>query len=613
MRVENLSIKMVTICIFVMISLAAVVLSLLAGAYFRQSALDAQMNSLSRVIEVATGQVFRQLRDNAYHLGMTLVQDNEFTRLLDVKNQGGREIVHLLDDPFINGYVGLPRVSLEKLRLYTPDLQLIAESSRGRKDLGKTLPPELAARLASREGVQRLRSTSSLWISPSGPLLSTIVPVGGLSLVAYLEIVTDPARNLPEISDITNTPVSVFGADGEPLHQNQPLQAGTVLPVHFIIRTGEGKTAYRVTGHEDVAGLLERMDSIRTTTIAYFLSLIMIVLGLALWLFHRHLFVPAERLVQDMERMSAGESVTGDRRRALSEFDRLYTTFLEMCQRIRHKTRELTESHNRLLTLLDLDEHAILYLDKDYAVCYANRAARNLFDYSDSDICGLRLTDLLTEKMPTALLDAFPDRPPLLRNYQVRLQCLKANGETFCCNALISTSNDSSTPGYAVALREIRQQEPMDEDPTSERIRSVEQSLNSLLEIARRNPLLLNTGGDRLEAGVAETPDAKASIRECAVSVMCSALACWEHETGTGKTQLAEESGIWTVYIDKSTPTTRTLDRYLSLETCPSNPRCQRVIQTAEFVLRSSKESDARNALKTALEELRQCMAGNTG
>jgi hypothetical protein len=38
------------------------------------------------------------------------------------------------------------------------------------------------------------------------------------------------------------------------------------------------------------------------------------------------------------------------------------------------------------------------------------------------------------------------------------------------------------------------------------------------------------------------------------------------------------------VYIDKSTPMNRTLNKYLNLDICPKNPLGKRVVDTAEFV-----------------------------
>ena len=93
-------------------------------------------------------------------------------------------------------------------------------------------------------------------------------------------------------------------------------------------------------------------------------------------------------------------------------------------------------------------------------------------------------------------------------------------------------------------------------------------------------PLML---GSLVEADSAGGVD-KRVVREQAVSVMNLALACWERELGRSKLDLAEQSRIWPVYIDKSTPTTRTLDKYLNLDNCPKNPRSKRVVDTAEAI-----------------------------
>ncbi|MCW8853759.1 MAG: hypothetical protein OQK72_03560, partial [Gammaproteobacteria bacterium] len=104
----------------------------------------------------------------------------------------------------------------------------------------------------------------------------------------------------------------------------------------------------------------------------------------------------------------------------------------------------------------------------------------------------------------------------------------------------------------------------------------------------------------------------KLRLRQDAVNVMHSALACWEHDLDKSKLALAEESKIWPVYIDKSTPTTRTMDKYLHIDSCPKNPRCQRVVDTAEFVLKQlgDKQTAHQQKLLTELQVLRQSMSG---
>ena len=137
MRIESLSIKSVTIAIFVMIGVVAIVLSLLAGAYFRESALDAQVNSLSRVLEVATREMQQRVRERSFDLGMKLAHSQKLVSAFNEARQTGQydALVALLDDPFISGFVGFSEINLVKLRTYTPDLQFIGESSVGVQDL----------------------------------------------------------------------------------------------------------------------------------------------------------------------------------------------------------------------------------------------------------------------------------------------------------------------------------------------------------------------------------------------------------------------------------------------------------------------------------------------
>ena len=53
-----------------------------------------------------------------------------------------------------------------------------------------------------------------------------------------------------------------------------------------------------------------------------------------------------------------------------------------------------------------------------------------------------------------------------------------------------------------------------------------------------------------------------------------------------GKIVLAEKSKLWRVCMDRSSPQTRTLDKYLNLDTLPKAPRWKTVVASAEYVLK---------------------------
>jgi hypothetical protein len=95
-------------------------------------------------------------------------------------------------------------------------------------------------------------------------------------------------------------------------------------------------------------------------------------------------------------------------------------------------------------------------------------------------------------------------------------------------------------------------------------------------------------------------------FRRAIVEVMTLALDYWQKTKHKGKIELAEESGLWRVYMDRSSLQTRTLDKYLLVETLPRNPRWRDVVRTAEYVIRNTTELlPEREALAQALVSLK--------
>lgn len=621
MRIETLSIRNATISIFVMIGVVASILSLFAGSYFRQAALDAQIGSLSRVIEVASQEMLKAVRSHTFDLGMRLAHSDEIIQAVRNANTPGDHatLVGLLDDPFINGFVGFANINLEKIRVYDLKLKLIAESTQGIAGLERKLDGHLAQTLAQRPGVERLKAVDALWISTQGPLHSTLVPIGGLRLIGYLEIIINPAFNLPDIGAITQTPISIFSPTGQPIIISKHTHAAGLLPVEYLLHASNGAPAFKIVGYEDVKKLNAAMEKTRLVTVSGFLLLTFGTLLFALWLFNRFLFVPVRRMVQDMKQMAAGKLDLTVDKEGLRDFSLLAETFNDMARQVRRRTDDLER-------LLDLDDSAILCFGSDQEAVYFNRGAAVLFGYAPDEIGDLDLGDLFGDDV-IGLLQGLT-RTPLLPDGLSRskmhshLTCIRKDGVRFEREAVIRSLDDRGGQGIAIVLNPIA---PTGEALSAEtvatsfqrneqRMDAVEQSLNSLLEIARTAPGLIPAASsmDPLAGARTEAATERPAIREQAVNVMLCALACWEHDLDKSKLDLAEQSGIWPVYIDKSTPTTRTLDKYLNIETCPNNPRTQRIIDTAEFVLKQlgRKSSGERKKLQQALNDFRLLNSG---
>lgn len=618
MRIDKLSIKTVTIAIFMMVGIVAIILSLFAGAYFRQAAMDAQVGSLSRVIEVASQEILRDVSKQTFDLGMKLGHNKQLIQALqETDGEAAHErLATLLDDPFINGFVGFAKINLVKLRVYSSDLALVAESSAGITGLENHLSEYLVARVTQRSKTERLQAIDALWLSAKGPMYSTLVPVGGLRAVGYLEVIVDPVFNLPDIGNITKTPISVFSMAGAHININEQVDTDSLLPVEFILLTFAGEPAFRIVGYEDVRRLSKTMEHTQMVTTGGFLLLTLITLLFALWLFSRFLFVPLGQMVEGMKQIAQGKLNLTVNKKGLHEFSTLAKSFESMANQVKIRTNDLER-------LLDLDNSAILCFGHEGEAVYFNKGATALFGYQDDKISDLDLDDLFSEDIVQLMKDAVRLNAAVQSNtLHIQLGCIRKDGHAFQSDAVINPLDVMGGFGYTIVLNPVADE--TDDGLTNylvnsieqneQRMHAVEQSLNSILEIAKNNPGMISGVGDLERPALPglKTDDDKRLLREQVVQVMKSALACWEHDLNKTKLDLAEESKIWPVYIDKSTPTTRTLDKYLHTDSCPKNPRNQRVIDTAEFVLRqmNRRTTLGRKQLQQALDDFRVLISG---
>ncbi len=108
----------------------------------------------------------------------------------------------------------------------------------------------------------------------------------------------------------------------------------------------------------------------------------------------------------------------------------------------------------------------------------------------------------------------------------------------------------------------------------------------------------------------AERPnDVRKQFHRALVACMVDALSIWEKVTGENRVELAEQSRVWTVSIDSGTLRTRSLDKYLSLDKLPANPRWRNVVRTCHFILAEVNLPTAdRAVLNQRLDRVMECV-----
>ncbi|HEY0721177.1 MAG TPA: diguanylate cyclase, partial [Gammaproteobacteria bacterium] len=249
-----------------------------------------------------------------------------------------------LDDIFIKGFVGADRIDLARLRVYDTQLVPFAQSTLGLPQLLPTAPSFLLERARPRQGAERFKAIDGLWQGPGRPLYSLLVPIGGLHLSGYLEVVLDPLYNLGAISEMTKLPIRIGMADGKELFTSPTLAEQNqkdLLPVEYQLRAESGQPLYRITAYENNSLFYADLHSTQLGATIILIMLTVAMVLLTLYLLNRLLFNPIGNLISNVQHsMEGGLDNTIDER-GVKEVHLLAQAFNLMAHTLHHNMSEL--------------------------------------------------------------------------------------------------------------------------------------------------------------------------------------------------------------------------------------------------------------------------------
>ena len=82
----------------------------------------------------------------------------------------------------------------------------------------------------------------------------------------------------------------------------------------------------------------------------------------------------------------------------------------------------------------------------------------------------------------------------------------------------------------------------------------------------------------------------------------------WQYSTGSNRGELAKNSGLWAIQVERNSIRARTMDRYTEIETLPQHPHWDKVLETARYVLRHCPPSSQRFEIEVLLYRLQRLM-----
>lgn len=267
----------------------------------------------------------------------------------------------------------------------------------------------------------------------------------------------------------------------------------------------------------------------------------------------------------------------------------------QLNQELKHRAiveAHLLETQGRLLEQLETSPEAIICVRDDCKIRFANQAASKLFKRSTEQLKRSSVDELIAPKF------------------------LNVEQEHYC--GIIDVYVEDVRQHLSADILKLPEGSGLHSmyifniggGVNMERINHLEAAIEALSSFAFEGDKvklqeLKELGGEFTRLADRATLNNKSKqdiMREVLVEAMTSALAYWESVPGQTKFTFAEQSGLWRVYLDRSTLQTRTLDKYLRPETLPKTPRWRTILNSLDYILEHCNEH---NQQREHIEELR--------
>lgn len=304
MRRQPISLRTLSGLIVVVMGVLGISLALVTGEIYHRLTLDNQRQGLSRLMGLEVREVLEGLEEKSRSLGLSIQSDPAFERVL--KSGDYAAVAHLLDEQFHQYFVTAGEIGLVQLRLFSPEFKLLARAGDGTRgsSASQGACPGLLRAAQQRRGPQRLLTLSALCSDPR-PLQTLIVPVGGLFLQGYLEVVVDPTPNLAGVGKALGMPLRMRSVAGSELYRSTSWPAtgndNGALAVDYVLRDDGGHEVLQLTMLSDVSALRDKLGQTRRNILLVAALLTLVVAVLLYRVLRKTMLEPITDLLQRLQ------------------------------------------------------------------------------------------------------------------------------------------------------------------------------------------------------------------------------------------------------------------------------------------------------------------------
>lgn len=372
-----------------LMGLLALALALATGEVHRRLTLDSQRAALANLTQLKASELLGDLEHHSRDLGLALQNEPAFQHAFAARRTAS--LVRQLNGQFHQRFVTMEMIKLEKLILYDAAFQPVALSWEGEPGIqpGERVCPALIDRARGRQDAERLQVISELCRWRGRPYFSVVVPIGGLRLAGYVEVISDPSHALLPIASQLGMPLRLSSVDRLALYKSPDWpprdQMSKALVAEHVLHADSGEPVLRIAVMNDIEVLVGLLARTRYLVMAIAGAITLLAVLVAFVVLDKTALVPLQNLTRQLRLVPRSRAHLGkpvpvggiseirelgrDFNQMTSELKRLYETLAHMAL-----TDALTGLPNRARFYEFLQQHtrdsarlpfALLLMDLD--------------------------------------------------------------------------------------------------------------------------------------------------------------------------------------------------------------------------------------------------------
>ena len=192
-------------------------------------------------------------------IGRNISQNDALRKALTDRNADALKTI--LADEFGRSAISSGQVKALGLAVYDGNMNLVSESWRGPAE---KVPAAVTDSVAKRDGLDRLKIFTRVWLSDDEPRISAFIPVGGLHLLGYVAVHADPVHALASLNQRMGVALEIQSNSGKRLLDagNFKTREGAIIHQETFVLKGPDKEPLGFLKlNQDVTDLTKALDS----------------------------------------------------------------------------------------------------------------------------------------------------------------------------------------------------------------------------------------------------------------------------------------------------------------------------------------------------------------